>query len=171
MGIAADETLEAYHRAWDYQPGSDLTVSVQIMYEGALKALGLEVDLPPGWTFVSADGTDAPPVVPLGGESGTIAFAWLTPPASPVEFTYTVHVPAGATEIEQIASRVRYRRLQGEIIEPVLPNPLIAGGCLGDFDKDGDVDGLDLAPVANRIIGILIALFAPEFGRVGCPIN
>lgn len=93
MGIAAEENLEAHHSAWAYQPWADLTVSVQIEYEGSLKALGMEVDLPRGWTFVSASGSDAPPVVPAGGSTGTLEFAWISAPVTPVEFTYTVHVP------------------------------------------------------------------------------
>lgn len=169
MGIASEETLEAYHSAWDYHPGSDLTVSVQITYEGSLKALGMEVDLPPGWTFVSAAGSNTPPVVPSGGEMGTIEFAWINAPASPVEFTYTVHVPDGAGAIEQIFSRVKYRRLGGEIVEPVMPNPLILGGCFADLDKDGDVDGLDLAAVALRLTEVSISVIAEEFGKTNCP--
>lgn len=50
-----------------------------------------------------------------------------------------------------------------------MPNPLVVGGCLGDFDKDGDVDEVDLAVVAHGLTGVPISVIAEELGRVGCP--
>ncbi|MCB2182795.1 MAG: Ig-like domain-containing protein [Desulfobulbaceae bacterium] len=40
--------------------------------------------------------------------------------------------------------------------------------CLGDFDGDGDVDGLDLADQARRATGISPGDFAAQFGITGC---
>lgn len=40
--------------------------------------------------------------------------------------------------------------------------------CEGDFDKDGDVDGLDLAPVAQGFSGVPILVIADEFGKTDC---
>lgn len=45
--------------------------------------------------------------------------------------------------------------------------------CQGDFDRDGDVDGKDLAEVSDGFGSVYNADdlmdFAPEFGRNGCP--
>jgi FG-GAP-like repeat len=41
--------------------------------------------------------------------------------------------------------------------------------CKADFDKDGDVDGSDLATFAGGSTGITLGEFAAEFGRTDCP--
>lgn len=41
--------------------------------------------------------------------------------------------------------------------------------CKGDFDKDGDVDGRDLAVFAAGGTGITLEEFAADFGRTDCP--
>lgn len=46
-------------------------------------------------------------------------------------------------------------------------NLLVETPCQGDFDDDGDVDGLDLAAYEVGV-GISLADFATEFGRTGC---
>ncbi len=40
--------------------------------------------------------------------------------------------------------------------------------CEGDFDKDGDVDGSDLAVFAAGGTSITLEEFAPNFGRTDC---
>ena len=40
--------------------------------------------------------------------------------------------------------------------------------CDGDFDKDGDVDGSDLAQLAADLGLLGLSSFAAEFGRTDC---
>lgn len=47
----------------------------------------------------------------------------------------------------------------------VLEIPVCAAPCSGDFDKDGDVDGSDLAVFAAGGASITLEKFAAEFGR------
>jgi hypothetical protein len=162
------EPVSANHFADDYVPGSNLIITAQIEYEGNLNAVGVVVDLPPNWRFVSASGTDRPAIVPSYRQTGTLNFGWLTPPVSPFEFTYTVRVPADADATQQLNAKVHYRRLTGELIEPVQPYPLEFKSCSGDLDEDKDVDGEDLFRLNNNGEDVALDEFAEEFGQINC---
>ena len=41
--------------------------------------------------------------------------------------------------------------------------------CAGDFDADGDVDGLSLFELISSKKGVVSSFFAGDFGRVNCP--
>jgi len=51
----------------------------------------------------------------------------------------------------------------------VLEIPLYPISCSGDFDKDGDVDGSDLATFAAGGAGISLENLAADFARTDCP--
>lgn len=86
-------------------------VSVTIEYTGTLSALGYQATLPEGMSVVAVDPANAPSI--QAGDSGEIDFAWITPPASPVTFSYTV---SGKGDIP---ADVKYRRTGGEIVVQV----------------------------------------------------
>lgn len=113
------------HSSTDYTPGLNLTVQNQLVYGESLSAMGFEVTLPAGFSFVSAAGADVPQVLPEVGDKGTIAFIWLTPPASPVDFTYTVKADKAATGEKAITAKVLYRTTGGEQQVPATPSPLV----------------------------------------------
>lgn len=43
--------------------------------------------------------------------------------------------------------------------------------CAADFDKDGDIDGSDLATFPDDGMGITLVGFAADFGRTNCPVS
>ena len=149
-------------------PGTDVTITTLIEYSGSLSAVGVEVALPTDWSFASANGVDAPGILPSPKDTGILNFGWITPPVSPIDFTYTVKVPADTVGSQQITSRVKYRRLAGELIEPVDPDSLIIKKCKGDFDEDYDVDGEDLTDFSDDENVDTLKSFAEEFGRTDC---
>ena len=63
---------------------------------------------------------------------------------------------------------LKYRRLGGEIIEPIIPDPLCLGGCGADYNCDGDVDGLDLVAYTENGMGISVEQLAIEYGKADC---
>ena len=87
--------------------------TVTINYTGDLTALGIQVSLADGMTLASVDAANAPDIKPKAGAAGDLDFAYVTPPASPVTFSYTV-AGAGAA-----SAQVLYRRLGDEIVVPV----------------------------------------------------
>ncbi len=52
----------------------------------------------------------------------------------------------------------------------VWQNDFTADPCGGDFDQDGDVDGVDLSSFISDPTGYTLAGFAAEFARVDCPL-
>ena len=73
----------------------EVTIITTIEYEEALTALGVQVELPEGWVYDSAGGSNVPSVKPARGDQGVIDFAWIGVPAGPVVFSYTLSAPAG----------------------------------------------------------------------------
>ncbi len=122
-GNASAQELNAVHSidSDTYEVGSTLTVMSHITYEGDLTAIGVELDLPDGWTYVEKGGDDVPNV---RIDSGNVELSWLGIPDSPIDFTYTVGVPEKATGEQAISATVIYRRMGGELREPMTPDPL-----------------------------------------------
>ncbi|OQX25834.1 MAG: hypothetical protein BWK80_13595 [Desulfobacteraceae bacterium IS3] len=108
------------HSAEGYTAGANLTVTNQIQYSGSLMALGLTVSLPEGWTYDSAGGDDKPAIAKQNGSA--LELAWLTPPANPIDFTYTVKVPSATVGQKQISATVIYRYWDDQ--EETSPNPI-----------------------------------------------
>lgn len=121
----ADESLVARHHSHNYVPGQKLAINNAISFSGALSAIGVRVILPEGWYFIDVYSAYPPEVKPMSGAIGAIEFAWIVPPLSPLNFIYEIGVPQGQFGDKEINSTVLYRRLGGEIVEAVQPNPLL----------------------------------------------
>ncbi len=106
-----------------YTAGGTVTITNTLSYTTTPTGLGWKVTLPVGWSFVSDAGALGD-VRPVPGTVGALEWAWSTPPASPVTFTYTVSVPAG-TAGEQFIAASGIVRFGGEVSQPVAtPSPL-----------------------------------------------
>jgi len=115
-----------------YVPGETIDVTIHIDKEGPqdITALGFQDTLPAGWTYVSLAATGTPPpVFPSAGQTDLLEFAYVDVPTFPVEFTYTVQVPAdesGSVTIggdvvvgtETKSSAVVYRTCGDSIFSP-----------------------------------------------------
>lgn len=83
--------------------GGVATFEVTMNYPQAnVSALGLELTLPAGWSFVSDRSGAA--VAPRRGQTGMIEWAWITIPDAPVTFTLDVNYPEGL-DTETISGR------------------------------------------------------------------
>lgn len=100
-----------------YAPGAtvSVTVIVDAVKGGTISAIGLSETIPEGWTFVSAAG---PSIVPTEGATGTLDFAWLSPPDLPYTFDYFLLAPRDGRGSVEIAGRVEYRQAAGPFITP-----------------------------------------------------
>ena len=132
-----------------YTAGTTLTIVNSITYMGTAAALGWEVLLPTGWSLAS-DGGSVGETRPLAGQTDLLAWAWTTVPVSPVAFTYTVNVPAGATGGQQLAALVSLR--QGgpgfQILakpDPLVVNPVTAHSA--DTDRNFRIGLIELTRV------------------------
>jgi len=88
-----------------YVAGSTVTITNTINFSGTLESLGWQVLLPPGWSYASSAG-NLGTVKPRSNppDTGTLSWAWSDIPESPIEFTYTLNVPAGTTGPQTIAA-------------------------------------------------------------------
>ena len=127
-----------------YRAGTDLTVNNTITFTGALGSFGYTV-LPPvsidgqAWSFVSSSGA-AGQVAPLAGDTELFEWAWTSPPTSPIEFAYTLSVPANVDGEQQLIAVLRARIDSAEVNTMVNPDPLVVPvePSLHDADTDRD---------------------------------
>ena len=123
--VYADETLMANHYADYYVADQNIAVKYNMTYTGSLTALGLRIQLPANWAFVSIKGDNLPDVKPKEGVKGSIEFAWIKPPVSPISFVCEFNVPSGERGEKQISTSVIYRRMGQEMIAIAQPDPLL----------------------------------------------
>ncbi len=122
------------------QSSGIFNISIEIEYLDSLSALGVQETIPVGWSFVSVNGNDAPTIIPASGATGTLDFAWNTPPTSPASFTYTVQIPIDDSGDKALSGQVLYRRVGGELIAAI-PDTVLSG----DTDGDGMNDSWEIA--------------------------
>ncbi len=108
----------------EYTPGSpvEITVVIGAFDPARLMALGLRETVPAGWEYVSIRGISgaAPPITPQAGDTPILEFAWITPPALPYTFAYTVRPPAGGGDTVFVSGQAEYRLEAG----PINPDPV-----------------------------------------------
>jgi hypothetical protein len=126
--------------------GGQVTLTLSASYEGlSPTALGWEIALPMGWSFVSASGVNVPnAAVPPTGTTGLLEFATSSPPTASASFTANVRYPAGVQVTEEIVATFLYRSpLQTIQLAPIRFTP--SGGA--DPIKptlSGSINGLNL---------------------------
>jgi len=148
-----------------YIPGGTVTVTAKISYSGGATGLSWQVLLPAGWTFASSFG-DGGATKPIVGVGSLAEWTWSTPPASPVAFSYTLNVPAGATGAIPLVGTATV--LQNAVTIPLLAKPdplsLVAASTRhnADYDGDGKIGLVELTRV--------IELYNTRIGttRTGC---
>lgn len=116
----------------------DITVTLDIVTDESLTAMGLEETIPPGWQYDSVVSGMVPGVTPAQGKEGLLEFAWFPlPDTFPLSFTYRVNVPGDAAGDVQITGNGLGRTLESGVIvtptettdiaEPGVPVPDVAG--------------------------------------------
>lgn len=115
--------LERVH-APRYAPGGlfQIAVTVGAAGEGVINAMGLRETVPAGWTLAAVEASigDPPDISPPAGASGVLEFAWITPPALPHTFAYTLAVPEGDSGRKLIHGALEYRTTGGALFAPPL---------------------------------------------------
>ena len=86
-----------------YVPGGTVTFICNVEFNAAPTALGWESVIPAVWSYVSD--TSNAMIKPAAGDQGTLGWAWIDVPASPVTFSCTLQVPAAAAGQVVISSK------------------------------------------------------------------
>lgn len=132
-----------------YVPGQEITVDITVTKDGPanMTVLAVRDTLPANWSYAGLDETDPDkPTIPPPTPTGTIAFSWITPPATPFTFQYRVLVPADEAGLDRVMSAVGTYRLGGGAIQTntvdvtLNPRPCVQytmNGVGGDFYAPG----------------------------------
>ncbi|MBF0452958.1 MAG: hypothetical protein HQK75_19815 [Candidatus Magnetomorum sp.] len=138
MDISADvETITATHQApLYYAPDQTLTIHTSIEWSCTLTALGMNVTLPTGWTYMGISGANPSDISPKQNENH-VFFAWINNLESQlVTFSYSVKTTDQADQNQSISARMIYRvEASEEQDQLVSPHPLV---IRPDIDSDGD---------------------------------
>jgi len=130
---AATATLTADSAIVPYAGGT-VTFTATIGDYTTAAALGFEMTLPAGWSYVETSA--GPSVTPATGSTGTLGWAYITIPASPATFTFKATAPAGVGACDFAASA--YLRSGG--VQTTIPvTTLHLGGATAPTVTTGSV--------------------------------
>lgn len=123
---ASSGTISASHSGpAQYTAGGTLRITNQVTYTGTLWSLLWRVNLPNGWQLLSVEGNGNP-------ESQGTEVLWTgSIPSSPIQWVYTLQVPASSQGNQSIRGEVEYQ-LAGEVNPSSLyaqPDPLVLTGA------------------------------------------
>jgi len=88
--------------------GGSATFTVNLGYTGTPSSLSVEVNIPTGWSYASAAGSNVPNLTPSSGATGEMDFAWFVVPANGATFTFTANYNAGLTGAQAITPNYVY---------------------------------------------------------------
>jgi len=167
----------------NFVPGTTVTISNVLSYVGTAESLGWEVILPAGWAYVASSGNEGD-VKPRTGDTMLLSWAWTTPPASPVAFSYSVNIPAAGPRSYSVASLGIVRQAGVAIQLVARPDPLVFYAPLewhsADTDHNSRVSLLELTRVielynvrngSTRTGSYAVAVATSEDGFVPDPVR
>ncbi|MFT3830526.1 MAG: Ig-like domain-containing protein [Opitutaceae bacterium] len=82
--------------------GGTVTFTATIGDYTSAAALGFEVTLPAGWSYLET--SPGPAVTPAAGSTGTLGWAYVTIPTSPATFTFKASAPGGVAACDLAAT-------------------------------------------------------------------
>jgi hypothetical protein len=133
-----------------YNGGGAVVVTNIITYTGnAPSRIDWSTLLPVGWKYLGSGGSEGG-VRPTYKNADLIEWSWTTVPPSPIEFTYTVGVPAGATGDQVIASLVTSQSAGTSYQTMAKPDPLVIRSAslhTADSNRDGKISLTELTRV------------------------
>ncbi len=134
-----------------YHAGATVSIACTFAYAGTASGLGWQLPLPAGWSYAGGGGAEGD-VKPVVGASGTLAWAWTTPPPSPVNFTIHLAVPAGETAVRTLVSTAELRGTGAAQTAAAGPGPLVIAAAPAVHTADTDGDGrINLAELTRVI--------------------
>lgn len=148
-----------------YLAGGDVTISNTLTYAGTLTDLTWSV-VPPAdvgnvkWALAASNGDDAATSRPTVSQTDLLEWQWTTVPASPLEFSYTLSVPAGASGDFEIAAMVSLTADGTPLMGLAKPDPLMLAARDGVHSADVDMNlRIDLSELLR-----IIELYNTRFG-------
>jgi hypothetical protein len=135
-----------------YVPAGQIVVRSTLHFTGVPAAIGWQVLLPSGWSYVRDEGVPAPSK-PTAGQQDLLEWSWPSPPASPITLEYTLRVPAGEAGAKQVVALMTIRGSDASSLAVLAkPDPLVVersrtGTHSADSNQDGRISLLELTRV------------------------
>ena len=133
-----------------YASSGAVVVTNIITYTGtAPSRIDWSTLLPTGWKFLGSGGSEGGGR-PTYKNADLIEWSWTMVPPSPIEFTYTVSVPAGTTDDQVIASLVTSQAAGTNYQTMAKPDPLVIRSAslhTADSNRDRRISLLELTRV------------------------
>ncbi len=144
-----------------YHAGATVSIACTLAYAGTASSLGWQVSLPAGWSYAGGTGAEGD-VKPAVGATGTLSWAWTTPPPSPVTFSIQLAVPTAETAPRTLVSTAELRGGGGPTTAAAGPGPLVIAAAPTVHTADTNADSrLSLAELTR-----VIELYNVRFGTV-----
>lgn len=89
--------------------GGQLELAIELVYADQPAAMGLQLVLPAGWSYVGLAGEHVPQIAPSAGATESVECAWLRAPAGGAKFILQLSYPAGA-KTKHLIGTVELRR-------------------------------------------------------------
>ena len=119
-----------------YVAGGTVTIKNTMTFPSDATGLGWSALVPAGWTYAgdTSNGADAKPAL---GSTEVLQWAWSALPVSPMTFSYTLNVPAGAAGNQQVAALAIVRQ-SGVPASQLLgqPDPLMVAKVVAVHSAD-----------------------------------
>ncbi|WP_221033170.1 hypothetical protein [Actomonas aquatica] len=94
--------------------GGSVSCELTFEYSGkAISTLGVNINLPEGWSYVGASGENLPSICPVPGSTEAAEFAYLNLPADRFSYRIDLRYPAGLSNFSNIEGAIIYK-LRGE---------------------------------------------------------
>lgn len=138
----------------------DMTVTMNLATDGSLNALGLEEQLPTGWTFNTLVSGQLPDLAPFAGEGDLLEFSWVfsIPQNFPFNFTFRLNVPAQQGGVATISGKGIALVSEQEFETAQVDTFLLRQGIGPYHSSDGD---------ENQVIGFSEIMRVIQFFNAG----
>jgi len=131
--------------------GGSATFDISFDYTGqSLSTMGVNIQLPNGWSFASSSGSNVPPIGPNAGTIGAAEFAYLSAPSNSLSYSVTLNYTSGLSGDQEIAGKILYK-ISGNSTElqAALGPVSIAEATLPSFDTQPQSTNVNEGSSAN----------------------
>jgi len=127
--LAVIDVMATHSASSGYRGGETITIENTITYSGSFSGLGWTVLLPDSvdgvaWSYVSSSGSVGAGV-PGDGATNILDWFWISTPASPISFSYTISAPPAAIGDYDLTAMVLPRSDGTQFQGLANPDPLI----------------------------------------------
>ncbi len=152
------ESIELSVSGNEDTPTSSATVRIAVTYQGDISAMGIEVDIPAGWHFVSS--TSNAQVRPRADQTERLEWAWFSDfPTSGATFDIELRRDGPAEPLSKIVARAHLREPARTVesspvsLAPTTPSMVPLGfKCIGLLLEPDNAYTLILNPVGDHML-------------------